>query len=122
MTRWVYMFLGVCFSALGFVGLFLPVLPTTPFLILAAGCFARSSKRLESWLLSHAHLGPLLQAWRTHRAIPRHAKWLALMGCCGGFFLFLVAGPQNGVLIFLVAGLVLTGILFVFSRPDADLL
>ncbi len=120
MIRWVYLSAGVWFVALGFAGLFLPVLPTTPFLILAAACFTRTSKRLEAWLFSHAHFGPLLQAWRAHRAIPRRAKWMALAGCGVGFFLFLAAGPGSGALVVLVAVFMLAGILYVFSRPDAD--
>jgi hypothetical protein len=72
--RSVYLVLGFIFIALGFVGAFLPVLPTTPFLILATTCFARSSPRLESWLLSHPRFGPSLRAWRERGAIPLRAK------------------------------------------------
>lgn len=121
MVRWAYLFSGLCFVALGFAGIFLPVLPTTPFLILAAACFARSSKRLESWLLSHPSFGPLLQAWRTRQAIPRQAKRMALAGCVLGFILFLAAGPRDGFLVICVAGAMLAGVIYVFTRPDVDL-
>lgn len=121
MMRGVFMLAGFVLAALGFVGLFLPVLPTTPFLILAAACFARSSDRLENWLLTHPRLGPVLRDWRAHRAIPRRAKWLALAGSSFGFLLFLSAGPWGAGLIVLAAGLIMAGMAYVFTRPDATL-
>jgi len=62
---------------LGGVGVVLPLLPTTPFLLLAAVCFSRSSPRFERWLNTHRIFGPLLLQWRRHGAIPLKAKWLA---------------------------------------------
>jgi len=73
--RGFYLVLGLTFVGLGVVGAFLPVLPTTPFMILAAACFARSSTRLENWLLGHSRFGPLLRDWRARGAIPRPAKF-----------------------------------------------
>jgi uncharacterized membrane protein YbaN (DUF454 family) len=60
--------------ALGFVGVFLPLLPTTPFLLLAAACFVRSSPHLHARMLAHPKLGPFLEQWRRERSIPRAAK------------------------------------------------
>ena len=61
---------------LGVIGLFLPVLPTTPFLILAASCFAKSSDRFYSWLLNSPLLGTIIKDWRTHRSVdPRIKRW-----------------------------------------------
>ena len=70
--------LGTLFVLLGLFGLFLPVLPTTPFLLLAAACFARSSRRVFNWLLNHPRFGPLIREWREHRSIPYRAKRAAL--------------------------------------------
>ncbi|KFI24878.1 membrane protein [Paenirhodobacter enshiensis] len=117
--RVLFLALGGMFVLLGFVGAFLPVLPTVPFLILAAGCFARSSERLENWLLSHRHFGPLLSDWRERGAIPRRAKLLALAGSGAGFVLF-VWGRAPGWPLGLAVGAVIAGaMLYVFSRPDA---
>jgi len=106
------------FVALGVVGAFLPILPTTPFIILAAACFARSSPRLEAWLLSHRVFGPLLRDWRERGAIPRHAKLAALGGCAVGYVLFWIGTQPSAVPAIAVAALMLTGLAYVFSRPS----
>lgn len=59
---------------LGIAGIFLPLLPTTPFLLLAAACFFRASPRRYDWLLNHRRLGPYVRRYREQRAIPRRAK------------------------------------------------
>jgi uncharacterized membrane protein YbaN (DUF454 family) len=61
----------------GVVGIFLPLLPTTPFVLLAAFCFTRGSPRCEQWLLDHARFGPMVQNWRRNHAIPWRAKLAA---------------------------------------------
>lgn len=61
----------------GFVGIFLPLLPTTPFVLLAAFCFSRGSARWEAWLLQHPRFGPMVRNWRAYRVIPLRAKQLA---------------------------------------------
>ncbi|MCA1453619.1 YbaN family protein [Bradyrhizobium sp. BRP22] len=116
--RRVYLVLGFIFIALGFVGAFLPVLPTTPFLILATTCFARSSPRLENWLLSHPRFGPALRAWREHGAIPVRAKLLSLVGIGAGFLLFWIATAPGPVLMASVGALMLAGLIYVFTRPS----
>lgn len=69
---------GFLCVGLGLAGLVLPVLPTTPFLLLAAGCFARSSPRFHRWLLGHRLFGPIVGEWESHRAIPWKAKLWAI--------------------------------------------
>ncbi|WP_374260194.1 YbaN family protein [Zoogloea sp.] len=79
MKKPVYRILGLCSVGLGVVGAFLPLLPTTPFLILAAYFFARSHPEWEARLLAHPEVGPAIRAWRDHGAIPRVAKRLATL-------------------------------------------
>lgn len=117
--RLLFLILGWSFVALGFIGAFLPVLPTTPFLIVAAGCFARSSPRFESWLLEHPRFGPVLRQWRERGAIPVRAKYMALAGSGFGFVLFLLSSNPGPLLIVAVAAVMIIGVAYVFSRPSA---
>lgn len=117
--RYMYLALGLVFVALGVVGTFLPVLPTTPFLILAAACFARSSPRLENWLIDHPQFGPLLYAWRKHGAIPWKAKLIALAGVSTGFLLFWITSNPGPLLMASVGVLMLGSLAFIFTRPTS---
>lgn len=77
-SRALWLAVGCLAVALGAVGVVLPLLPTTPFLIVAAWCFARSSRRLHRWLLANRHFGPLIENWQRHGAIDRRSKMLAV--------------------------------------------
>lgn len=77
--RLFWLVVGLLSLGLGTAGAVLPLLPTTPFLLLAAFAFARSSPRLSSWLDAHPQFGPLIRNWRNHGAISRRAKIAALV-------------------------------------------
>ena len=86
--RIIFLFLGILSLVLGVVGVFLPVLPTTPFLLLSATLFLRSSQRLYDWLLSHPYLGEYIRNFKEHKAIPLRVKvvsvslvWITLLYC-----------------------------------------
>jgi uncharacterized membrane protein YbaN (DUF454 family) len=72
------MTLGIIALGLGVIGVFVPLLPTTPFLLLAAACFVRSSERLYAWLIHHKWFGDYIRHYREHRAIPLQAKVVTL--------------------------------------------
>jgi len=84
--KYLLIFLGSISLALGFIGIIIPVLPTTPFLLLTALCYLRSSERLYNWLIGHKVLGPYLYTYLTYRAITLKTKigalvflWLTLL-------------------------------------------
>jgi uncharacterized membrane protein YbaN (DUF454 family) len=66
--------LGTLFVGLGIAGIILPLLPATPFLLLASACYLRGSDRLHSWLMNHRLMGPYLRNFKEHRAMPMSAK------------------------------------------------
>ena len=93
--RGMWLAAGFLCVGLGFVGALVPLMPTTIFLILAAGCFARSSPRLEAWLLNHPRFGPSLWMWREQRAIPKGGKIAACSGITAGYGLFLIGAHPH---------------------------
>jgi hypothetical protein len=95
MLRPLYVAAGVVLVGLGIIGAFVPVMPTTIFLILAAACFARSSPRLESWVVNHPRFGPSVVAWREHGAIPRRIKVIAIGMMAVSFALIAIAHPPE---------------------------
>ncbi|MFP1133308.1 YbaN family protein [Asticcacaulis sp. W401b] len=115
--RIFYVVLGLFFVALGLIGVVVPLMPTTIFLILAAWCFARSSPKLEAWLLNHPKFGPVLRAWRKEGAIPRKGKIMACIGMATGFGIFLFAAHPALWLMLLVGGIMGACALFVVTRP-----
>jgi uncharacterized membrane protein YbaN (DUF454 family) len=117
LSRGAWAALGIVFVALGFIGALLPLMPTTIFLILAAGCFARSSPRLEAWLLDHPKFGPTLCAWREDGTIGPQAKMMACSGMTLGYALFWWCARPT-LLLELIVGLVMAGCAaFIISRP-----
>lgn len=117
--RRVYFLIGVTFVAVGFIGAFLPVLPTTPFLLVALACFSRSSPRFENWLLTHPRFGTSLRAWRDRGAIPAKAKLAALAGVSVSFIVFWTVAAPGPALAIGVSAFMLTGLAYVFSRPSS---
>lgn len=118
MIRYLLVVIGLASLALGVVGLFLPILPTVPFLLLAAVCFANASERLHNWLLSHRLFGPPIHDWNARGAINRNAKWLASASFVGSFIITMLLG--FGPLVLAVQAACLIGVaIFIWSRPDA---
>jgi uncharacterized membrane protein YbaN (DUF454 family) len=77
-VRAAWLAAGFVSLGIGMAGVVMPVLPTTPFILLAAACFARSSDRFHDWLLNHRTFGPLVREWRQYRSIPHRTKLLAI--------------------------------------------
>jgi hypothetical protein len=101
LPRWFLVTIGVLSVGLGTLGIFVPLLPTTPFLLLAAACFVRSSNRLHAWLLSHRVYGPIIRGYSEHRALPAGSKatilvftWAAILTS-----IFVIAHPARFLLL-----------------------
>lgn len=74
LKKWLLIFAGLVSVGLGLIGIVVPLLPTTPFLLLSAVCFARSSERLYQWLINHRWFGSYIRNYRDHRAVSRQVK------------------------------------------------
>ncbi len=115
-TRFFWRVAGLISLVLGIIGIFLPLLPTTPFVLLSAFCFSRGSQRLHDWLLTHPRLGPPILEWRDHGAISKRAKWLAAIAMILAFVVALLGGAPKEALVIQVV--VLLGVaVFIFTRP-----
>ncbi|WP_170342635.1 YbaN family protein [Ruegeria arenilitoris] len=109
--------LGLLCVALAMIGVALPLLPTVPFLLLAAFCFARSSSRLHDWLMSHRTFGPLILDWQTSGAIRPAAKKAATLSVAAVFGLSVLVSVPSHVLI--IQAVTLGAVMiFIWSRPN----
>ncbi len=113
-ARWLLVAAGTVLVGIGILGVILPLLPGTPFLLLAAACYARASTRFYNWLLNNRLVGPTLAAWREDRSIPFRAKVSAIsmviiaFGISAGFVIEPVAARMAmavlglGIVVFLM--------------------
>jgi hypothetical protein len=115
--RLLFLCLGFASVALGTAGIFLPLLPTVPFMLLAAFFFARSSPRLEARILDHPRFGPHVRAWRERGAISPAGKRAALLAFAFSAVLGLVLLPFPWLLVPAAAGL--AGGSWIATRPES---
>jgi len=113
-----FFLLGWLFFGVGAVGAVLPVLPTTPFMILALWAFARSSKRFHDWLYTHRIFGPPLRRWSEHRVIPRHAKAAAVTAMSASLIYLIWFSNAPAYTIILTALIMAVGAAYVLTRPS----
>ena len=117
LTRTLYLMGGFLALGLGGIGVLLPLLPTVPFIILAAFCFARSNPTLEQWLVEHPVFGGHIRAWRERGAISRKGKLAATAAFAVSSVFALIVAPLPWSLAPLVAALV--GGSWIWTRPEA---
>jgi hypothetical protein len=115
--RFIWAAFGLIALALGAIGVFLPLLPTVPFMLLAAFCFARSSERLHNWLISHPTFGPSILEWQERGAINPRAKRYATISVVVVFSISLIAQLPWHVLAIQAVTLSCV-MLFIWTRPD----
>lgn len=114
--------LGLACVFLGIMGIFLPILPTTPFILLAAWLFARSSKRFHKWLVEHPRFGPILVMWGDERGITRSVRNRILFYMWSGMMLsMLIVGKWWAIVMLSTIGLCMTIYLFrITTRPMSE--
>ena len=116
--KYLFLMAGFISMIFGFIGMFLPILPTTPFMILAAFCFSKSSEKLHKWLLSRPHIGKLIIDWEKHGVIRMKAKVASTIVIIPLFSYTLIFVDVNN---WVKAVLVLTALSvlsFIWSRPS----
>ncbi len=111
--------LGFFFLALAVLGVILPVMPTTCFVLMAAACFAKSSDRFYQWLLASRIFGPMIQQWQVSRSMPKRAKIIAMTTlCCSGAISMIVI--ESGATQALVALLLLIPAAIILRIPTTE--
>lgn len=111
--------LGFMFVGLGLAGVFLPLLPTTPFLLLAAGCFARSSPAFHDWLLTHRLLGPYIRDWERDRSIPLTAKVTAVSMMAASLSWMAFASNAPAIAVWMAGALLSCVAAWIITRPTS---
>jgi len=117
MKRTLLISLGWLCVGLGFVGVFVPGIPTTIFLIIALWAFTKSSEKLRHWLLNHKRFGPILNNWQEHKVVPRRAKILMVVLMSLAVILFYYSSQSLILTIGLIIILVSVAI-YVISLPS----
>ena len=115
--RVLWLIVGLLFVAIGAIGVVLPLLPTTPFLLVATYCFARSSERLNHWLLNHRTFGPLISNWQQYGSIDRRSKRIAMLVIVMTPLITLLIGVPWWALAAQIVVLSLSAT-FILTRPD----
>jgi len=116
--RLLYLAFGWLMFAIGFIGAFLPVLPTTPLMILALWGFSNGSESLHNWLYNHPKYGPALRDWDQYRMIPVKAKITAVtMMSISAAYLILFSGAPT-IAIISALGLMAWGAIYVLTKPS----
>ncbi len=110
---------GIFFVALAFIGAFLPLLPTTPFLLVAAACFAKSSPQLHKMLLANKVFGPMIYHWQQSRSIPKRAKIIALSSMVVAVFWSCYILPALWLKVVMIV-LVVWPFVFIWHLPTTD--
>lgn len=118
--RALFAALGALFFAIGFIGAFLPVLPTTPFMLLAIWAFSKSSKRLHDYVWNHPRFGQTVRDWKLHGQLPRRAKIGAVlvMSVSALFLIFFSNAPWWGTLAAIVV-MCISGT-WLWTRPEPE--
>jgi len=118
--KYFFLSAGCIATALGAIGAFVPLMPTTCFLIVAVWAFSKSSPALSQKILQHPHFGPVLNNWMTHKSINRKAKCTISLSIIAGFSItLLITMPSLIISAFLISGMLML-LLYINTRAEHD--
>lgn len=115
--RWLYLVFAWAMLALGLIGIVLPGLPTTPFILLSAWAAARGSTRMHRWLLEHRTFGPMIRDWQAQGAVSRRNKWVATFTMLACAVILLLTAPRLWMAATGFSVMLLTGT-WLWLRPE----
>ncbi len=119
-VRWTFLTLGWIFFVLGIIGVLLPVMPTAPFILLAAGCWARSSRRFHFWLINQRYFGKFVRDWENNHAVPLYAKWFGTIMMALSTTMLFWRLPDDKLWLAWVIATICSGVaLYLFRLPNA---
>ena len=118
--KYFFIGLGFLFIGLGFIGIIIPGIPTTPFLLLSAWFFSKSSSFLENWLINHKLFGPLIRNWNKHKSISRKSKIIAVIIIIPTFA-FSIYSSLNMIIDILLGITCISLCTYLISRPEPPL-
>lgn len=116
-ARFAYLVLGLICVGLGVIGAFLPVMPTTVFMLIAVWAFSKSSARLEAWLVNHPRFGPRIRDWREHGVIPLRIKLIA-WGSMAASLTFMIVTGASWIALTGASSVMLIGAIYIATRPS----
>ena len=117
MRKLFYNIFGMASLGLGILGVFLPLLPTTCFVLLASWCFAKSSPRFHAWLYYKSPFAESIQNWQQHRIVPYKVKWLATVSLTVSFTISAIL-IQNLIVLLLIAAGMIALLSYLFTCPS----
>lgn len=118
LTRWPWLILGGTSFVLGIIGIALPIMPTTPFMILAAYAFSKSSPRLHKKILELPQIGPLIKEWEEKKIIRKKAKWASTAAIVPLGLYPIIFVPVNLIIKVVIALIIGSVLLFIWTRPS----
>lgn len=115
--KWIWRGLAIIAVMLGFIGVIVPGMPTTVFMLMGAAAASRGWPALHDWIVNHPRFGPPIRQWYEHRAIPRKAKWLALVSMLLSMWIICVSAGAIWVK-WLVPSLMTLVLIWLWTRPE----
>jgi len=116
--RYLFIFLAWLFLVLAFIGMFLPILPTTPFVLLSAYLFSKSSHKLHTWIKSNKIFGPLIERWEKHGVISIRAKTLSTTMMILLFSYTVIFVPVAAAIKIIIVTIGIAVLTFIWTRPS----